>query len=155
MFAKDRSRFRHNSFADKKPYVKTEVAGTERLEFHHQQGCCLTDGVKTMTVRVWAAAETQAIATLDTGSRLNWISKDVAERIGAQIESLDDDDNNTFQLMDGTAMQPLGKVEAMWHKDGKIPNDLFRSLLSMLENGKAARFPASRLSSSPPMGSLM
>lgn len=98
--------------------IETEDAGAERLTFHRTQGCCLMDGVKIITVRVWAAAETQARATLDTGSRLNWMSKDVAKRIGAQIESLADE-NDTYQLMDGNLMQPLGKVEATWHKDGK------------------------------------
>ncbi len=101
--------------------METEDAGAERLTFHRNQGCCLMDDVKIITVRVWATAETHARATLDTGSRLNWMSKDVAKRIGAQIESLTDE-NDTYHLMDGNMMQPLGKVEATWHKDGKNPS---------------------------------
>ena len=120
--------------------METEDAGAERLTFHRNQECCLMDGVKIITVRVWATAETHARATLDTGSRLNWMSKDVAKRIGAQIESLTDE-NNTYQLMDGNMMQPLGKVEATWHKDGKNSSGSLRACQICLKTRRGPSFP--------------
>ena len=47
------------------------------------------------------------------------MSEDVAERIGAQVENLDDDENKVFHLIGGNTLEALGKVVAAWCSNGK------------------------------------
>ena len=67
--------------------------------------------MKIITVKVWATAQTLARATLDSGSRLNWVSAEVVRRIHAEMKELGENECFAFQLMGGVALTPLGKVE--------------------------------------------
>ncbi len=47
------------------------------------------------------------------------MSEDVAERIGAQIKPLENDDSKVFHLMGGTTLLAQGKIVATWYFNGK------------------------------------
>lgn len=68
---------------------------------------------------LWAAQETNARASLDTGTHINFMCEDVAARIGEEIQPLDVDESKAGPVIERITMKALGKAVTTWCCNGK------------------------------------